>query len=522
MSNLEKSKRRLMKVAWVSAVLIPILAVVFAGLGMGKTSVAAQPAIPAEVSSLESFQRGFIWVADTIKPSVVFIEVERKVEQPGPGEGQDSAPDLHEFFGPGFPFPMPRQQPERPTPRIPIGQGSGVIVDPAGYIVTNNHVVEAAAKVTVRLEDAESYTAEIVGTDEFTDLAVIKIKPKHALKAATLGDADQAQVGAWAIAVGYPFGSGWARGAFDAPLHYEPTITVGVISALNRQIPSEREGHPFRGLVQTDAPINRGNSGGPLVNIRAQVIGINQAIYTDSPLGGGNIGVGFAVPINAKTKHVIETLKGGAKVVRGRLGITVSPLTETLKQTYGVDHGVLVVKVERGSAADRAGFRSGDILLEFQGEKISAQDEFVNQVQATKPGTPVEISVLRDDKQQRLKATVEALPSAEAQAKPAAVEPAKLGITVTGLPEDDRARKQALGGVIIPGGVFVTAVDPVSDGARAGVQVRDVIVKVNRKEVDDLASYRKIVGALKQGDPVVLWVVRSGDPQVLEIPSLSE
>ncbi len=516
MSNLERSKWRLMKAAWMSAVLIPILAVVFTAMWLGKTSQAAPPGIPAEVSSLESFQRGFAWVAGTIKPSVVFIEVERKVEQAERGEGQDSAPDLHDFFGPGFPFPMPRQQPQKPTPRIPIGQGSGVVVDPAGYIVTNNHVVEDAAKVTVRLEDAESYTAEIVGTDDMTDLAVIKIKPKHSLKAADLGDADQTQVGAWAIAVGYPFGSSRSGGVFDEPLHYEPTITVGVISALNRQIPSDREGHPFRNLVQTDAPINPGNSGGPLVNIRGQVIGINQAIYTNSPLGGGNIGVGFAVPINARTKRVIETLKGGAKVVRGRLGISVAPLTEAKKKVYDLDHGVLVVEVERGSAADRAGFKSEDIILEFQGQKITAQDEFVNQVQATKPGTSVEILVLRDDQQQRLKATVEALPSAEAQAKAAAVEPAKLGLVVEAVPEEV-ARKANL-----PGGVRVRSVDPVSDGARAGVEAGDIIFKVNRTEVKDLASYRKVVGDLKQGDPVVIWVWRSGHVQVLEIGSLSE
>jgi serine protease Do len=516
MSGFTVSKRRLTKLAWAVALLLVVLAPILAAAWLPRTSQAAAPAVPAEISGLENFQRGFAWVANTIKPSVVFIEVERKVE--AADQAEDSEPDLRDFFGPDFPFPMPspRQRPQQPSPRIPVGQGSGVVIDPAGYILTNNHVIEEAAKITVHLGNDDSYPAEIVGRDELVDLAVVKIKPKQPLKAAELGDTDKAEVGSWAIAVGYPFGGSRTGGAFDQPLHYEPTITVGVVSALNRQIPSDREGHPFRGLVQTDAPINPGNSGGPLVNIRAQVIGINQAIYTNSPLGGGNIGVGFAIPINARTKRVIETLKGGEKVVRGRLGIVVSPVTETYRKVYGLDHGVLALQVEPGSAADRAGIKMGDVLLEFEGKQVASQDEFVNSVQATKPGTVVDILVLRDDKRVKIKATVEAMPEAEAEKKAAAVEPERLGLTVEELPAE-AARKANL-----EGGVRVKAVDQVSDGARAGVQAGDIIFKINRAQVTDLGSYRKVVGALKAGDPVVLWVWRSGRPLELEIGSLSE
>jgi serine protease Do len=516
MVNLTLTKQRFVKLAWGAAILLVVLSPIFAAGWLSRTSQAASPAVPAEVTGLESFQRGFTWVADNIKPSVVFIEVERKVEAPQ-GEG-NSDQDLRDFFGPDFPFPLPtpRSRPEQPTPRLPMGQGSGVVIDSSGYILTNNHVISEAAKVTVHLENEDSYPAEIVGRDELTDLAVIKIQPKQPLRAAELGDADRTEVGAWAIAVGYPFGGSRIGGAFDEPLRYEPTITVGVVSATNRQIPSDREGHPFRGLLQTDAPINPGNSGGPLVNIRAQVIGINQAIYTNSPLGGGNIGVGFAIPINAKTKRIIETLKGGEKVVRGRLGISVSPITEALRKQYEVDHGVLALEIEPGSAADRAGIKSGDFILEFQGKPVLSQDEFVNAVQSTKPGTTVELIVLRDDTRVKIKATVEALPEAEVEKKITPAEPEKLGISVEALPAEV-ARKAKL-----EGGVRVKKVDPVSDGARAGVQAGDIIYKINRAQITDLASYRKAVGALKRGDSVVLWVSRSGRLRVLEIGSLSE
>ena len=218
--------------------------------------------MPAEVSGLESFQRGFTWVAETIKPSVVLIQVEQKSK---PSSNHGDQPDMRDVIPPDmFPFPMPRIAPQPQERGLAVDEGSGVIVDPAGYILTNNHVIDNAAKITVRLVDGDRYTATLVQTDPLTDLAVIKIEPKTKLVAAQLGDADSLQVGSWAIAVGYPFGNE----GFDAPLRYEPTITVGVISALHREIQSEREGMPFRDLVQTDASINPGNSGGPLVNIR--------------------------------------------------------------------------------------------------------------------------------------------------------------------------------------------------------------------------------------------------------------
>jgi serine protease Do len=334
-----------------------------------------------------------------------------------------------------------------------------------------------------------------------------------------LGDADKLDVGAWAIAVGYPFGGSSQGGRFDVPQHYEPTITVGVISALNRQIQSESQGLPFRNLVQTDAPINPGNSGGPLLTIRAQVVGINQAIYT-SGLSAGNIGVGFAIPINEHTKSVIATLKEGGSFVRGRLGVMVKPLTEAMKNVYGADHGVFVEEVDKDSPADQAGMKNEDVILSYQGKRIDAQDEFVNMVQGTKPGTKAKIEVLRlvgkDEKQVSLTATIGTL-AAAAEPKPvAAAESEAMGLTVETIPPEVAEQSG------VQQGVRVRAVASLSDGARAGVQPGDLLVRVNRDLVTDVASYEAAVKRLKKGEPVVLRVWRQGHFATLEVSSLSE
>jgi len=512
--------RRARRLAWAAAVLIPVLAVILAATWLGKVSQAASSPVPAAVSDLENFQRGFTWVAQTIKPSVVFVEVEQKASSAKDSGG--GTPDWRDLVPPDWPFPLPTPpRGQQPQPGPTVGQGSGVVVDSAGYIVTNEHVIDNAAKITVHLADGESYPATLVGSDPLTDLAVIKIGPKHKLVPAELGDADQLQVGSWAIAVGYPFGGGQFGGRFDQPLRYEPTITVGVISALNRQINSQQDGRPFRNLLQTDAPINPGNSGGPLVNIRAQVVGINQAIFT-SGLGTGNIGVGFAVAINHQTREVIETLKGGKRMVRGRLGLLVAPLTETKQKVWGIDHGVYVERVEEGSPADKAGFKDEDIILSYEGKGISSQDEFVTAVQNTRPGTVVSVEVLREGKRVTLKPTVEQLSTAAAESRAVAEEPQKLGLTVEQVPPDVAQKAK------IAGGVRVRAVDPVSDGARIGLRVGDIIIRINRQTVTDLASYRGLVNKLKPGDPLVLRVWRESDPrrgtgefQTLELPAVS-
>jgi len=469
----------------------------------------AEAAPPANLKALEDVQAGFNWMADQVKPAVVFIEVEQKQEDVAQQPGMDIPDPLRDFFGKDFPMP-------KPAPRGPsMGQGSGVVIDPDGYILTNNHVVGSAAKVTVHLANGETYPAEITGTDPLTDLAVIKIAPPHSLPAAKLGDAASLKVGSWAMAIGFPFGGQRSSGRFDEALRYEPTVTLGVISATERQLESDIPGRPFRNLIQTDAPINPGSSGGPLVNIHAEVVGINQAIFTSGPVGG-NIGVGFAIPIDESTKSVIDSLKGGEPVVRGQLGVLVSPLTPTLKSVYGADYGVFVEQVQDDTPAARGGLKAEDVIQSYNGKKITRVEQFVTAVQGTKPGTAVSMDVLREGKKMSLKVTVEPLSIEAAQEKPKKVEEGRLGLTVENVPAE-RLREMKL-----PGGVLVRSANPMGQAARAGVQAGDVIVKINRQSVSDVASYNKAMDSLKKGDPVVLRAWRGDRVYTAQIEHLEE
>lgn len=508
----ERPRRPRAASIWIAVVLLALVSVgVTALLITHEAGDVAVADIPTEIAQLETLERGFTWIAETVKPSVVFVEVEGKVqERATPQLPFDIPEQWREFFGPNLP------QPGTPAPpQLPMGQGSGVIIDPEGYILTNNHVVDEAARVTVHLANGDSYPAEVVAADRLTDLAIIKIGSGRPLPAARLGNADETKVGSWVMAIGFPFGGGRSGGRFDEALRYEPTVTVGVISATKRQIGSDMVGRPYRDLLQTDAPINPGNSGGPLVNTRAEVIGINQAIFTPSPWSG-NIGVGFAIPISEQNKGIIDTLKGGGAIVRGQLGISVRALTPPLMKNYGAEHGVFVERVQADSPAARAGMQDEDIVLKYDGEKILSQDQFVRMIQDTPPGTAVEMQVLREDKTVRLTATIGTMDLATVAEKPTAPERKRLGLTVSPINETQASN---LG---IPGGVRVRAVDPVSDGARAGVRPGDVIVKINRDPVTDVEGYESAVAGLEKGDPLVLRVLRRGEVMTLELDSLSE
>ncbi len=511
-SNQSNSKTQLIRAAWpIGLVVILLLCVGVITWMVRPLQSRAEAGAPPEMATLDAVQAGFNWMAETVKPAVVFVEVEQKTKTETAEAPEMDVPDpLRDFFGREFPFPRP-QIPQVP----PTGQGSGVVIDPAGFILTNNHVVGSAAKVTVHLTNGESYPAEVTGTDAITDLAVIKIQPKSRLVAAKLGNADTCKPGSWAMAIGFPFGGQRFGGRFDEALRFEPTVTVGVISATNRQLESDIPGRPFRNLIQTDAPINPGNSGGPLVNNRAEVIGINQAIFTSGPVGG-NIGVGFAIPIDENTKTIIESLKGGEPVVRGQLGVLVSPLTPTLKSVYGAETGVFVEEVQPDTPAAKGGVKAEDVILSFNGKQVTSVDQFVMAVQNTKPGKTVEMQVLRDGKKQDLKVTVEALSLEQARKEQAKAEGGKLGLTVESLPAD---RAAELG---LAGGVVVRAVGPMSAAARAGVQQGDVIVKINRQQIADVASFKTAESSLKKGDPVAIRIWRGDRMFTAQIERLEE
>jgi len=251
------------------------------------------------------------------------------------------------------------------------------------------------------------------------------------------------------------------------------------------------------------------------VNVRGEVIGVNQAIFTSAPWGG-NIGVGFAIPINAQTKHVIEALKRGKSVVRGQLGVLVSPLTPTLKSVYGAEDGVFVEEVQPDTPASRGGLKGEDVIVKYDGKRVTSVDQFVGMVQTTEPEKTVSIDVIRDGKPTRVEVTIEALTLDVAAREPTREESNRLGLTVETLPKED-AEEMGL-----PGGVRVLSVDPLSDGARAGLRPGDVIVKINRERVADVGSYKRVVESLKKGDPVAIRVWRADRIHTAQIERLSE
>jgi len=536
-------RKRLIRLALIATLAAGLLCVIGVIAWVGRPSPGvADAAPPADLATLEAIERSFNWIAETVKPAVVFIEAEQmplsdqseeELVPPGPfvfppDADPEQLPDwfrdwFRDYFGPEGPSAQP-YAPRRPQPmpRMPlVGQGSGVVIDPDGYIVTNYHVVRNAAKIRVHLPSGETYTAQMVGADQLSDLAVIRIKPDRPLIAGKLGDADTAKVGSWTMAIGYPFGAigysqyGGASGRFDEPLRYEPTVTVGVVSALDRQIESDIPGRPFRHLIQTDAPINRGSSGGPLLSARAEVIGINQAIFT-SRLGGGNIGVGFAIPIDAGNKEIIEALKRGEAVVRGQLGVEIIAVSTSISEVYGADHGVFIAYVYPDSPAARGGLKDEDIVLEYDGTRTTSVDQFVGAVQRTRPGKTVEVKVLRDGEPVTLNVTVQALSLEVAETQPPPVEKDKLGLTVEALPADT-AEEMGLSG-----GVRVRNANPMGDAFRSGIRSGDVIVKINRQIVTDLESYNPIVRQLEPGDAVVIRAQRGDRTITAQIERLSE
>ncbi len=449
---------------------------------------------------LAAYDQGSSAVARAITPSVVLITAEEKASA-APAEQAPEMPEIPEPFRRFF-------TPRPPGPRM--GAGSGLVLDSAGYILTNFHVAGNATRLSVRFANGDSYPATLVGGDQFTDLAVIKINAPRPLTPAALGDADRLEPGAWVMAAGYPFGE-----RLEGPQQYEPTVTVGVVSATHRQNQSDMPGQPIRDLLQTDAPINPGNSGGPLVNSRGEVIGVNQSIYT-SGFGGGNIGVGFAIAVNARTRAIIAALRQGQPIVRGQLGVSVEPLTPTLKRVYHATAGVFVNEVNATGPAAKAGMKDEDIIVSYNGTAVTDPDELVELVHATRPGTTVPVVVLRGGQTRALQVTVSELAAVTAPratpTAPAAQKP--LGLTVEGL--SAAAAKKA--GVT---GVRVSKADPYGDAARAGVEAGDIIVSLNGQPVDSVTAYTRAVAALRRGEPAVLRIWREGHMYTAQIESVS-
>src|SRR6267142_1081058 len=432
---------------------------------------------------LRALEDAFVSVADRATPSVVNVSVKVKREaRPEGGASPEMEERFREFFGPELFERFFRRRAPREEGRA---AGSGVLVDPRGYILTNNHVVENATEIEVRLSDDRKFKATLVGRDGRTDLAVVKIEnPTGALPVADLGDSDRLRVGQWAIAIGNPFG-------------LDRTVTVGIISATGRTHVGVATYEQF---IQTDASINPGNSGGPLLNLDGRVVGINTAIVSSGQ------GIGFAIPINM-AREVMTQLIANGRVVRGWLGIAIQDLTDELAAGFGASGkgGVLVADVMKDSPAEAAGMKAGDIVVDLGGTPIREVTELQKRVAAIPPGRPVAMTVLRDRKPTKLTVKVGEQPGEETMVA-AAPKGTGLGVTVEALTEEAAQTFGLRSG----SGVLVTEVTPGSVAEAAGIKEGDLILEVNRRRTATVEDFKKAVAALKPGDAVPVQVERSG------------
>ncbi|MEO0083820.1 MAG: Do family serine endopeptidase [candidate division WOR-3 bacterium] len=427
----------------------------------------------------------FVKVAEMVIPTVVNISAEKVVKITSPGFSFPFDDFFKDFFKD---FPKFEQQQKSQT------LGSGVIISPDGYIITNNHVIAGFDNIKVTLANKTEYKGKkvkIIGKDAKTDIAVIKIDTKENLPYAKLGDSDSIRIGDWAIAVGNPFG-------------LEGTVTVGVISAKGRSNVPLPEGPTYQDFIQTDAAINPGNSGGPLVNIKGEVIGINTAIRTTS---GGNIGIGFATPINLAKQIADQLIKKG-KIVRGYLGVYPQEITNDLKEALKLKstEGVLLGEVLKNTPAEKAGLKAGDVVVKFNGKKVTNVEQFRRMVAEIAPGTTVEIEVIRDGKPLTFTAKLQEMPE-EVASKPEKEEESEeteevkswLGLKVRNLTQSE---KQSLG---IEQGVIIDDVEGNSVADQAGIRKGDVILKIDKYEIANLNDFSKAVKELKDVKSPILF-----------------
>ncbi|HKF60147.1 MAG TPA: Do family serine endopeptidase [Dongiaceae bacterium] len=485
MSNKQRGRR---KGYMLSAAL---LATTVLGGGGILLSSALADSTPAPLSApVMGAQAGFADLVTKVKPAVVNIASDGKKLGGGEQDQQQQMPQI-----PG----MPGQNDQQDSQPKQHALGSGFIIDPAGYVVTNNHVIDGADKITVNLDDGSSYTAKLVGRDAKTDLALLKIEAGKPLPYVTFGDSGKARVGDWVIAVGNPFGLGG-------------TVTAGIVSGHDRNIDSG----PYDDFLQIDAPINPGNSGGPLFNQSGQVIGIDSAIYSPN---GGSVGIGFAIPSNLAS-DVVAQLRDKGTVARGWLGIQMQPMTEQLAKAMGhggKDEGVLVNEVQPDSPALAAKVMQGDIITAYNGTAIKTPRDLAMAVAKTPAGTKAKLKVWRNGQEQTLDVAI----GTQAPEKVAAAASddqnyAPVGMALAPLTPDARSQF-GLGPNV--DGVVVAKVTPNSHAAESGVQAGDVIVRVGSDAVKTPAEAAAKIHAAQKAkkDAVPLLVSRDGTTYYLAL-----
>ncbi len=374
--------------------------------------------------------------------------------------------------------------------------GSGFIFDKRGYIITNEHVVHKAKEIEVTLLDGSKYKAEYIGGDEELDIAIIKIDPKGKdLPTLELGDSDKVEIGEWAIAIGNPLG-------------FQHTVTIGVVSALHRKIPKPDGSGYYTNLIQTDAAINPGNSGGPLLNIHGQVIGVNTAII--NPMQGVNLG--FAIPINTVKRFIDSLIKTG-RAEKAYLGVRIMDVTEAMKKALklGVDHGAIVTEVMKGSPADQAGIKAGDVIIKVDEVKINSAAELVSVIHSYSPGNKVKIVVVRKGKELSFDVVLGKY-SEEAQKE---LSKPLMGIHVDEIQPGDRETYSIPEGVK---GVIVRKVEDTSLGVKVGDVITAIAVNGRETEIRSLKDWNKVVSKLKEGDYLALYIIRKNARLILAFP----
>ena len=442
-------------------------------------------------------QNSYADVVARVAPAVVTIHANKRVRRPQQYPFQDD-PFFRDWFG-----DRRRDQPQQPRESLERALGSGVIVSADGYIITNHHVIDGAEDIKVDLTDGRTLDAKLVGSDPPSDLAVLKIT-QTSLPFLTPGNSDKVRVGDVALAIGNPLDVG-------------QTVTMGIISAKGRSTPGTGSGN-FEDFLQTDAPINRGNSGGALVNTTGDLIGINSQIL--GGVSGGNIGIGFAIPSNMVRSVMDQLVKSGA-VRRGQLGLRVQRVDSDMAQSLGMSEtkGLIVNVVVAGSGAERAGIRQGDVITALNGSTVSESNAFRNQIANMTPGSQVTLTVLRDNREQKVTATLgefkpQTARSDEQQSTtPGSTSQGKLGLTVMPLTAEIATELNLRAGTQ---GVVVETVDPAGPAASAGLTRGDIIQEVNRQPIRTAADLGSAID--RNGNrPALLLISRRGDPAYVTV-----
>ncbi len=444
--------------------------------GLGGKAVAAKttPSFNAPAS--------FTHLAEMVGPTVVNIRTVKTIKGGGPvfrhfqRDPREPEQPFRDFFDRFFGDETPK---EFKQPSL----GSGFIIDKKGYVVTNNHVIEGADQIKVKLDDESEFDAQVVGRDPSTDLAVLKVKADRDLPAVKLGNSDALKIGQWVVAIGSPFG-------------LERTVTAGIVSAKGRVIGSG----PYDDFIQTDASINPGNSGGPLINMKGEVVGINTAIVASGQ------GIGFAIPINL-AKDVISQLKSEGEVTRGWLGVAIQDLSPEMAEYYGIESkkGVFVADVFEGDPADRAGIRPKDIILEVSGKKVDSSRQLTGMIAGLDVGDSATIIILRDGKKKTVTVNIAKRDATKLATKePAQQQGEALGIHVAGLMPEIAQRFN----LSESSGVIVMNVDADSKAAEADVRAGDIIKEINHNSIESVSDYKAVLEKIKSGDPVNMFIWR--------------